>query len=304
MGPFFFTETILIPRAIIQQQLNLGVPGFILSREFKDSGSGVPNPVVSIRFTGSLGGAFSLSRLELQFDDSSKVRVVEQGTEIHAEAIVDFAGSGLLEAVWEVADPASTLGSAIFRQVRIIRVPLTGGRRTVVRSPPLPTVRAGLHIVRLRVTNSRFAAPDPQLSYSVVISLDPDAALPSIVPLSPLANAALLRDTLFAWPPVPGSVAYILEIHSIDDPRATPTDSNAIVADKAAITPVAGVVDLPTDSRAVAGMIVRAENTTTPLSGLSWSFLEAGQAYAWRVRAVDADGRIIAQSEPRRLVRP
>ena len=137
----------------------------------------------------------------------------------------------------------------------------------------------------------------------MVISRDPDAALPPVVPRSPLANAPVFSDTPFAWTPFPGSVAYILEIHSVDAARAAPADANAIVADKAATTAVAGVVDLPTDSRAVAGMIVRADQTATPLSKLSWSFLEAGHAYAWRVRAVSADGRIIAQSEPRRLVR-
>ena len=82
----------------------------------------------------------SASRGEiLSFDNGSSVRILPRNNAIHAQAELGYNGTGLLQAVWEVADPASTSGTPVYRPLLQVREYLTLGDAKTLKSPPLPT---------------------------------------------------------------------------------------------------------------------------------------------------------------------
>ena len=293
-----FTEVILVPMDVIYRAHKLGVTSFGYFRDFQDGSGffGTPQSVTLNITTASVAG-FSLSRLALLFDNGAPVRLLGLKEPLHALAEINFTGSGLVQAVWEVAGPSSTAGQPVYRPLTSVRQYLVGGDKQVLRSPDLPTHSSGFYLVQLRITDPAPGFEQPVLRY-FVSSGKPGEVLP-IMPMglvAPARLALLAPDTLFAWEPIRAARAYQLEIYA----RApTPGDMLPDLGDETTIaTPT-----LP-DTPAVTGMLVPGGQTRTALSSVSRSHLQAGRHYLWRVLAIGGDGNIVGASPVREIRLP
>ena len=264
-------ESVLVPAAVVQRAVDLGVGRVYYVRTF-DDGTGSATGAVEFRLSGGAGGSFGVERLAVTFEDGSVVDVVEPGTDLRARARVTFSGSGLLRATWEVAEPGGPSSRPLFRPLLLVRRYVSGRQSLVLHSPSLPTGLSGMYRLRLRIIDPEPAFVLPELKY-FVRAADPDE-VGAMVASGPRSGASLEPDTLFSWVSVPRARAYRLEI--FDPDRG----------------------DQP-----VAGVIVDGERSETALSEVTRSRLEPGR-YLWQIQAIDGAGRILAQSEPRALFVP
>ncbi|MDX5299774.1 MAG: hypothetical protein LPK85_12600, partial [Gammaproteobacteria bacterium] len=196
-------------------------------------------------------------------------------------ATLIYLQSGMLEAVWEIASPASTQGTPVFTALQSVRQYLGAGREVVLQSPPLPTTTPGAYRVRLRILNPSQTFETGVLSYAVSPQTEPaDRPVLSLQAMTPEADARLTEQTRFTWQPTPGARAYQLELYRADNAGTLP--------DTPAIKPVTG-------------LLVPALQTEAILSRLSLEHLSGEGTYVWRVLAIDADGLIIGASSLRTL---
>jgi hypothetical protein len=259
-------ETFTLAPATVAAALRLGVNTLLLQRTFV-SGNFAVSATASISLAGSGSGPLTLSRVMLHFDDRSLVRVVRTGESAVAVAEITFAGNGVLSALWEVASPPSTQGQPVFVPLGAASVNLTAGGLTEVTSPTLPAVAAGAYYVRFRVRAPVVPFESLVLRYAVEAGGAPVVAIGLI---SPEAHATLNPDTRFAWQPAPDAVAYRLELY-----RAG--------ADAA-------------DSEPVSGQWLPAQQRNAALSALAQTHLRAGQAYQWRIVALNGDSEVVGRS--------
>lgn len=293
-----FTEVVLIPTDVIYRAHKMGLTSFLYSRDFGDGTgmSGVPQNV-TINIATSAASGFSLSGMSLVFDNGAVVRLLGQKEKLYAQVDLNFTGSGLLQGVWEVADPASTSGEPIYRPLKWVRQYLVGSDRQTLCSPDLPTDSAGLYLVRLRVTEPVPGFEQPILRY-FVSSGKPGEILP-VMPIglvSPPHQTLLAPDTVFAWEAIRGAHAYQVELYA----RAmTSADKLPSLGVDANTTPP----PLP-NTPPVSGMLVAGKQTQTVLSATARSHLHPGSIYLWRVLAIGEDGRIVGLSPVRELHLP
>ena len=292
------TEVVLIPTDIIYRAYKMGLTSFLYFRDFTDSFGffGTPQSV-TINVMPSAATGFSLSGMSLMFDNGAVVRLLGQKEKLSAQADVNFNGTGLLQGVWEVADPASTAGEPIYRPLLSVRQYLVGSDKQTLRSPNLPTDTSGLYLVRLRVTDPLVAFDQPILRY-FVSSGKPGEVLP-IMPIglvTPPHLTLLAPDTVFAWEAIRGARAYQIELYA----RAmTSADKLPSLGDDASTAPPA----LP-NTPPVTGMLVVGTQTQTLLSATARSHLQPGQAYLWQVLAIGGDGSVVGKSPVREIRLP
>ncbi|MDQ7007458.1 MAG: hypothetical protein Q9Q40_09510 [Acidobacteriota bacterium] len=265
-----FRESVLVPAQVVFRAHELGAGRLFYLRTF-DDGTAAAGGAVELKITGGAGGSFGVERLALTFEGGSVIDVVEPGADLRAEARLTFSGSGLLRAVWEVAEPGDAVENAAFRPLAIVRRYVAGRRSPSLKSPALPVHLGGMYRVRLRLVAPTPGFTPPELRYFVRAAAPFRPAV--MAPLGPRAGTTLDKSTRFAWSPVPGTRAYRLQI-------LEPTDS----------------------TRAVTGAIVDAERRELVLSEITRAHLAPGERYVWRVQAIDASGRVIAESPPRELV--
>lgn len=108
-----------------------------------------------------------IRKVNLKFEDESKVQIVVQNEELHIIAQVFFESSGLLQAEWAVASPTSTAGKLQFNRLSLVNEILALGKVLEIKSPPLPTSITGSYRVRFRVANSKAKLEPVTLGYSV-----------------------------------------------------------------------------------------------------------------------------------------
>ncbi len=270
-------ESLGIPAGVLARALNQGSTRLFYVRAFADANSTLSSQLV-LDITGAGGAGFSIGYLGLRFDDDSVRRLVQPDSPLRARARVRFAGSGQLQGVWEIADPASASGTPVYRPLRLVRKPLFGGEAVEFDSPPLPTARAGPYRLRLRVTAP--ALDDvPVLQYYVSPATGRGAQPVEL--LGPAPGARLGPETRFGWRPVPGARAYRLEIHA-------PAGSTGPAEAEQARAPLAGV-------------LLGADEQQARLGALAWDHVRAGGRYRWRVVAIDAQGERLGVSEWRPL---
>jgi hypothetical protein len=160
------TERLQVPAHVIFKAHKMGHSRIVYVRNFTDGGAGNTGGYV-LNIRSSAAADFNVQSVSLVFDDESRERHALQGDVVHVLATVEFAGNGLLQAVWEVAEPVASSGSEIYRTLLLERRRLAAGGRIILASPELPTVRTGLHKVRLRITQPYLADEVPELTYSV-----------------------------------------------------------------------------------------------------------------------------------------
>lgn len=275
---FYFTESLRIPRSVLQSAYQQGFRQILYRRQFTDCPP-IAGPCGSAQLdifftvTGSSGGTFGISNYSLRFSDGGTATIVPQQQEVIAEARFGIAGAGLLRGVWEIATPASSSGSVFFTPLTMVTRQVIGGQLRL-QSPKLPTRQVGNHLVRFRVIEPGLSTDTPALQYYV--GPREAARLADVETTAPANNAGINSDTRFAWRPVDRAHTYKLEIAS---------DGPARSADP------------------VAGMLVKASRHNVQLNASLLQKLQPGRTYRWHVLAFDQDGRIIAASNWRQLKR-
>lgn len=280
-GSARMSENIVVPPALINQVLAAQQGRFYFVRHFEPvngTGSGVDG-WVEIQVGGASSGPLAVARLSLRFNDGALRRVVGRDSPLRAEAEIQYSGGGLLQAVWEIATPPGTLGTAIYRPLMFERRYLVAGGSAILRSPPLPVDVEGRHVVRLRLQSPAMDEGPVALEYTVnpTLGRSTDALRPLSL-RSPESGAALDGATRFGWEPVAGARAYQLGFYAMG-PRADGHPPQA-------------------------GMLVSASTTQLSLSLLARAHLESGRRYQWNVLAIGDEGRVLAESSLRELVVP
>jgi hypothetical protein len=289
---FTFYESIMIPQDTIKRYHDLGYPSLRYTRQFDEGGAGI-SLIANVYFNVSTSGAFGLTAMSLTFDNGSPVRVLERKEKNRAQANLGFSGVGLLQGMWEVADPSSTAGEPVYRPLSQVRQYLNGISPQSIQSPDLPTDRTGLYLVRLRVTDPAPGFELPVIRYFVADEragvLAPKVPVSVLTPPNP---SMLASDTVFAWEEIKGARAYQIEIYV--KPRSAGDDLPDLGG-----TPAANPI-LPT-TPPVAGMLVHGKLTRATLSAQTRSHLLPGRSYLWRVTALRADGSIAGESAVREM---
>lgn len=304
-----FTETFVVPRAAAFRAIKLGVP-IVYQRTFTDTaGTFGGNPASlsgNTLLTPSGPGSVPLtvSRLELSFDDHSRVKVLPKGGRLRAVAEINTAGVGLLQGEWQVATAATTAGTPVFRTLALVRQPVAAGRRTLITSPPLPTRFEGSNLVRLRLTDPETFFDEPELQYYVT----PESPLPEkqeprlMLVTSPSPGTPLTLTTRFAWQAVPGAHLYKLEIFG------APAGPAEIVAENETTTAVPLNPSPDTESiqglSPLTGVVVPGAVTEVRLQDYSLAHLPADRRFQWTVKALNEDGAVIGVSPPQEIYKP
>jgi len=243
-----------------------------------------------------ISGNFIVERLDLKFEDGSTTKVLTEGDVLKAKAEITFKGSGLLAGAWEVAEPTTTPGSPQFRNLLIINKNLAANRQETLWSPALPTATAGSYILRLSLNRPKLQDDAPVIKYFVGKAPGEDVLqgrkeIPdSISALGPSTELPAKMDTKFSWDPVPGSVAYQVEIYNkTGKERGVMKEAGKF---NACLIRVPSELNRPP----MMGVMVPAYHTETTLNQLAGSVLDPNTAYLWRVVAVDKDGKVLCES--------
>lgn len=162
------SEHIQVPGHIIKRAHKQGHSKIVYLRTFSDGG--VSNTGVhSLYITSSAAAKFNIHRLSLRFDDESTERHVHEGDIVHVLATINYSGSGLLQAVWEISEPLTGSSKTSYRALKLVRRRLAGSGRLILASPELATVRQGIYQVRLRLSQPSTADMLPVLRYIVAM---------------------------------------------------------------------------------------------------------------------------------------
>lgn len=305
-----FTEVFSVPQAVVFRAIKARAP-IVFERTFSTTGIIVPPAGASL--TGSMilnpsgpgSEPFSISRLELSFDDRTRVKVLPKGGRLRAVAELNTTGSGLIVGQWEVATSPTTAGTPVFRPLATVRQAVAGGRRITLTSPPLPTRFEGNAFVRLVITDPDTFFEEPELQYYVT----PESPLPDkqeprlLLVNAPEPGTPLTLTTRFSWQAVPGAEIYKLEIFG-----APPGPGELVAEDNVAIAPVP--VDPVPNSRPVQGLrpltgvVLPAAVTELRLQDHTLAHLPGDRHYQWTVKALGENGALLGVSPPREIYKP
>ncbi len=284
------SETVQIPRSIIEAMRRSNESSFRLRRSFSDPDLIVVGDSASLYLTGGSGsGLLQIDRMALTFDDASTLRVVSKDERFKALLDVQFSGSGMFRGVWEIATPASTPGEPIYTTLRPVHQVLAGNRTRHFESPELPSRAEGVYLLRFRVIEPEIGYEPVTVRYLVTSSGSPEKPPVTIETLSPADGSLINTDSRFAWSGGGEAQSWRLEIY------AKPADRMIDQLPDLGGTP-------PTDSAPavngplLTGMILPEQTRETALSKMVWQHLQPGQGYLWRIRSVDDEGNVIGES--------
>lgn len=303
-APFMFSEFIEVPAASVEAWARSGLRRLLLVRDFNvgaigAGGGGVRAQMVLTLASSALRaprenneGELLVQRLNLSFVDNQRVKVVQPADEVKAKVQISYSGNGQLQGRWQVAEPASTQGTPVYRTLTLVSQYLGAAQQVVLTSPLLPSNAAGKYLVRFCVTNRDMLAADQlvldagcpnegltvETLYQVLGSAEPEA----FIDASP-QSGTVMTTSLFKWRAVPDSVVYQLQVFSTG-PAPANTGNNLDAA-----------------PNFVAGMLLPAGVTETTWSNWLLSKLEPGQHYLWRVTAHDQNGTLIGRSREWRV---
>jgi hypothetical protein len=306
-------EFINIPADVLATLDEIGLTTIYYNRTFSDGVSATGSIQINLINSPATNPERTLhiTRESLRFNDNTIVKVIKPNSRISAIAELNFTGTGLLDAFWEYATPASTRGRAIFIRLGSVRRYLGVGGRVILQSPPLPTDLTGQYVLRLQIRKTlsnpngvEFTSnlPDglPLLRYSVNNQGGSDVVyeLPPIKTFFPAGNATLQTDTRFNWQAVKNAKAYQLELYLPDEHK------------RPIISPSTNINDRRIDDSVIenkkpsTGLLIPATKTSLALSVLSRKALKRGSTYYWRIIAIGIDGRILTTSSLKQIRTP
>ncbi len=233
---------------------------------------------------------FELTRVDLAFDDGSRLKVDDADTTRHLVATLNYHGTGFLRATWEVA-PVIAGGRPLFRPLpagrstgplapnaafdlretrTVVREYLGQFQRVALQSPPLPD-QPGRYLVRLNIDSPTAQFALPILEY--LVGNEEGETTPALEPVAmrlSLADptAGLTPDAELRWEPVGLTRAYRYEIYAGE-----------------------------TGDDMITGAVFPATRLAAGLSPLVMERLVPGNAYRVRVVAIDGEGRVHGESE-------
>lgn len=304
-----FTESVTVPLAVAYRAIKSGVP-IVYQRTFSTTGTIVAPGVASLAGSASLNPSgpgsesFSVSRLDLRFEDQTRVKVLPKNSRLRAVAVLSTTGNGLIEGAWEIALSSTTQGAPVFRPLALVRQRAAFGGRVAIISPPLPTAFEGNNLVRLRIDDPTTFFDEPELQYYVT----PESPLPSaqeprlMLITAPQPGTPLTQTTRFAWQAVPGAEIYKLEIFG------TPPAAGEVLAENETVTPVP--LDPAPDTsrvqglRPLTGVVLPAAITEVRLRDFSLAHLPGDRRYQWTVKAIGKEGAVLGVSPPREIYKP
>jgi len=311
-----FNEPLILSAALTSQAATLGltsiqyqrtftlVEGTIISGTLQATATiNLVTPPAAAVPPGNSQSVLSIDRIALRFNDNSTVRLVRPEALISAVAEIRYNGTGLLDAIWEVATPASTLGGQsvdrlIYTPLRSVRQYLGAGGVIYLQSPRLPAAAQGNYVVRLRVrqpTNLGFNLPILRYAVNPEGAALPGEKRPPLRLSAPANNALLQADTHFRWQAVRGARAYQLELYLAKDHRRPSTQPGSEPGKL-------GYDETSIDKQAPAtGLLVPGRKTSLSIGALSRQHLRHGETYLWRILAIGAEGRIISSSPIREI---
>lgn len=299
-----FVETLVIPRDLAFRSARSGAP-ILVSRTFTDIISAVNDTGTVALFPSGPGSEpFSIRRLDLTFDDRSRVRVLSKGSRLRAIAEINTTGSGLIVGQWEIAPATTTSGAPVFRPLALVRQNVAGGRRVFITSPPLPTRFEGTNLVRLNITDPATVFDEPELQYYVT----PESPLPErqeprlLLMTSPSPGIPLTLTTRFAWQAVPGAKAYKLEFYPALPVRDEPPSQDEVVA-SLPLDPGPDPQPAPA-AGPLTGIVLPGAVTETRLKDFTLAHLPAQRRYRWIVTAIGEDGAVLGASAMREIYKP
>jgi hypothetical protein len=289
--PFTVRERLQIPRSVFFGVRKNSSTQLQYTRTFVDeSGGSTPSITATVIFqvTNSSSGVLSVSQIDLRFSTNNLTAVVRVNETLSAYAKISHAGSGIFDAVWEIATPASTSGTPVFTTIATVRKLLAAGRNVFIESPSLPTNLTGNYLLRLRTQSPDTDFNILQLRYTVLPTNKPVVAVKKLYLINPINNSVVTGDTIFNWEPIKEAVAYQLEIVAADSVELPVLNySSPSSSDSTEKKPVS------------AGVLMSSEQQVSKLTKLVLEHLKSGRAYQWRTIAIDNNGNIIGKSEYR-----
>ena len=326
-----FNETVTLPQQVIEQAQRAGARRILIVRTFQQTAilqrtvtaAFLANPVIeqqqslsqrqeAIAFflsPSGVGGPFSVFRTRLRFRDGAPFLILQPNEPARPYADIFYRGTGRLEGVWEIAEPASTSGALVWRPLeRVVRL-LGAGQRLTVRGPKLPNLVHGLYLVRFNILGPGGAPEDPIIRYQVLAGA---SRYVQLALSSPPPESRIDRATSFAWGEAKDAVAYRMEFYEkrrgrgryFDEGSETFGDlagpgSQPLPFESSALDQVDA--DEVRNGRRVTGLLVPAEERATELSEMVWEALVPGREYWVQIFAVNDQGAEIGSTEPRRI---
>lgn len=308
--PVTLQENLQIPRSVIDEALRRGASRVLFRRTFTNQfinpGSrpdlpGIAGPAVvsvdqtiSIVLSTSSTGELVLFGAELRFDAGSPVRIVSAGELVRVAADLSYAGSGELEAVWEIADDGGPSGVPLFRSLRTVRRFLGAGQRVSIKAPEIRSHRAGPHLVRLRIVSPSPQFPAPVARFAVT---GPGARQIGEMHWGPFPKR-IGGGAALTWQPYPGAAAYRVEAlvseSSPDPAEALFTSEHPTYRDRqgAGADVQAFERDVRHDARPLRVVATALTRDARFEPSRAWlAPLPKDRALGWRVVALDSEGR-------------
>lgn len=245
-------------------------------RTFTDTQSSLSSNMTLFAASANVG-ELEVDRIDLSFNNQSRTDIVKQGETLGAVAEITFSSSGILRGEWRLIDPTTSYGSQSGRVLQVIRQPLvsSGQGRSQIMSPQLPTQQTGLYLLAFYVEQDD-QIEIPVLRYFVIEDDVQEQInhLPPITTFSPAANALLDDDTQFSWAAVVDATAYQVELFSTQQ-------------------------QVP-----LTGKLVPATQLELKLSMMSLDWLMPATQYFWQVKALSAQGQVLAVSPKQAIQLP
>lgn len=325
-------ETLVISGTVAAAVINQRKDTFFYCRQFTGAtGAVIAANIVTCKQGSSAYANFSIGRVELYFENRRREITVRTGTpSLKIFADVAYNGSGLLRAVWEVAEaqfsgaetgtvsalPSTFTGqsdqnlsasSGNFRTLAVINQFVSYGDRVLLTLPggvPLPTTAPGAYDVNLRFVEPPVPFSIPVARYFVQ-SGDHPLRISLIGTQMPLDNAVLARRPFdFRWDGAPGVSVYRLDVYPQEVPSG-PSLPGLIQSPTTSPTSDSNVFNRgPREGAGAPGAIsamIPAQVTSFTLRPSQLAKLVPGGSYAWRIRGLDQKGNIVAESPMRQF---
>jgi hypothetical protein len=275
-------ESLVIPQTVARRAQQLGFSQVLFLRTFTDTPDATTaTSVLLIDLAGaSSAGQIQIDRVQMQFSNGKRVTSLSAESELQAEALLRYRGSGMIEYSWEIASPPSTQGQIFYTPMVSRKQFVLAGSEIKLQSPILPSSRNGLYFVRLKLNNPNPNFEMPILRYTVVPQTSEQPK--SLLVGSPPQDAVLSTQTQFSWQAVSDAKVYQVEVF-LEQPNDTAYSTKQLI-------------------RPVTGTQVPATKETLSFNAISLAHLRTGQTYYWRVIAVDQAGKVLAISKSRRLI--
>ncbi len=297
----------MVPRSVTEQALKRGLSRLFYCRVF--SGTLVAANRVTLRLGSSAFAGFSIARVELFFENRRGEITVPLGQpNLRVFADVAYNGSGVLRAIWEVAEGSTGRQTPLFRTLHVINQFLSFGDRvllTLPGTPALPTSQPGEYIVNLRFVEPPVGFTIPAIRYFVEAREHPLRTQPIALRQPGEAAVLPLHPFAFRWEKVPKVAQYRLDVYpqeTVTQPTVPGLVQGPVtnpLTEGTALLRAPG--ELGTPSAAVLSAFIPAEVTVFTPRQNQLGKLTAGRAYRWQIRGLDQEGNVVAESPLRQF---